>query len=247
MSLSIRCLFVLMLLSVACMRDATGETLPQYRPALLGHHKLSLVNLINTESLMKHGQKDAVIMFSCSVTSLGDAGYGLTYRESPDAELLKTEVLARIYQAQFEPAVYNHAKVGAWVSGTVSFIVKDGKPHLRVFLNQEEDDLKNGHDFVAPQFAFVPGNTKFKGIYYPPSAPGHSGVASVQLDVDANGLVQAAKVVYEHPPGMGFGPQTVGPIRDALFIPGFRAGKPVACRFTWSLIFSGPGRQMKTG
>jgi hypothetical protein len=65
--------------------------------------------------------------------------------------------------------------------------------------------------------------------------------------VDELGAVQAASVIYEHPPGMGFGAQVVGPIRDAWFIPGFRNGKPVSCQFNWTLFFTGPGRQMKTG
>jgi hypothetical protein len=137
--------------------------------------------------------------------------------------------------------------VAVFVHGTVSFVIRDGKPHLRILLNQNEDDLKTGKDFVEPQFAFVPGNTKFQGIYYPPQAPGHSGVATLKLDISATGKVEAARVVYEYPMGMNFGAQAVGPVRDALFIPGFRNGKPVACRFDWTLIYTGPGRQMKSG
>ena len=131
--------------------------------------------------------------------------------------------------------------------GSVVFAVRDGKPHLRILLNQEEGDLKKGNDFIAPQFAFAPGNTKFQGIYYPPQAPGSPGVASLKLSVDEMGAVRAASVTYEYPAGMGFGAQAVGPIRDAAFIPGFRNGKPAACQFNWTIIFTGPGRQMKTG
>lgn len=36
----------------------------EFRPALLGHHRRSLVNLIDTQGLMKRGQKDAIVMFS---------------------------------------------------------------------------------------------------------------------------------------------------------------------------------------
>ena len=139
------------------------------------------------------------------------------------------------------------AHVGVYVHGTVTYFIRDGKPHVRIFLNQNEDDLKSGRDFIEPQFAFVPGNTQFKGIYYPPQAPGHSGVATLKLNVDATGKVGGANVIYEYPPGMNFGGQAVGPIRDALFIPGFRNGKPAACQFNWTLIYTGPGRQMKTG
>jgi hypothetical protein len=186
-------------------------------------------------------------MFGCAVSELGSAYWSRTYRCSPHTELLQKEVLGRIDQAMFEPAVYKGSHVEVYLMGSVVFAVRDGKPHLRIFLHQEEDDLKKGNDFVAPQFAFAPGNTKFKGIYYPPQAPGSSGLASLRLSVNETGQVQAASVTYEHPPGMGFGAQAVGPIRDAAFIPGFRNGKPAACQFNWTIIFTGPGRQMKTG
>lgn len=233
-------------LLLAVAPDAFAQN-PQFRPALLGHHKRSLVNLIDTQSLMKRGQGDAVVMFSCSINSAGFGGWSRCYRSSPNSEMFQKELMARIDQAQFEPAIYNGAKVAVYLSGTANFFVKDGKPHLRIFLNQEEGDLLNGRDFVAPQFAFAPGNPDYKGIFYPPGAPGQPGVASLELDVTAQGSVQNARVVYEHPPGRGYGAYSAGPVRKATFIPGFRNGKPVACKFTWNLIFTGPGRQMKTG
>jgi hypothetical protein len=220
---------------------------PEFRPALLTQGRRSLINLINTESLMKRGQGSAIVMFSCGVTSLG-RGYSMqVYRAGANSELLQKEILGQIVRAEFEPAVYRHNRVGVWIDGTVSFVVTNGKPHLRIFLNQEQQDLAAGNDFIAPQFAFVPGNTKFRGIYSPPNAPGHDAVVTVALDVDATGKVNSAKVVYENPPNMGLGAAVADPIRDALFIPGFRNGKPVACRFTWPLLFFGRGLQMKSG
>lgn len=227
--------------------DVAAESLPKYRPALPTRGARSLVNLINVESLMKRGQKDAIAMFSCYVSVMG-TGHSMTvYRSSPNSELLQKEILGQIIRAQWEPGVYNHVRVGVWLSGTVSYFIASGKPHLRVFLNQEESDLKSGNDFVAPQFAFVTGNPKFKGIYWPSNAPGHEGAAAVTLEVDATGKILSAKVAYEHPPNLGFGAAVAGPIRDALFIPGFRNGKPVSCRFTWTLLFFGGGLQMKSG
>jgi hypothetical protein len=239
--------YFLSLIALGFGQDALAETLPQFRPALLGHNQRSLINIIDTQGLMKRGQGDGFVMFGCAVSELGSAYWSRTYRCSPHTELLQKEVLGRIDQAMFEPAVYKGSHVEVYLMGSVVFAVRDGKPHLRIFLHQEEDDLKKGNDFVAPQFAFAPGNTKFKGIYYPPQAPGSSGLASLRLSVNETGQVQAASVTYEHPPGMGFGAQAVGPIRDAAFIPGFRNGKPAACQFNWTIIFTGPGRQMKTG
>jgi hypothetical protein len=240
-------LLVCFVLLIALDQGALAESLPQFRPALLGHHKKSLINTIDTQMLLKRGQGNGFVMFGCYVSDQGYGGWSRTYRSSPNTELLQKEVLGRIDQAMFEPAVYKGVHVGVYMMGSVVFAVRDGKPHLRIFLHQEEGDLKQGNDFIAPQFAFATGNPKFKGIYYPPQAPGGWGVASVKLNVNEVGQVKAASVTYEHPPGMGFGPQTVDGIRDAAFIPGFRNGKPVACQFNWTIIFTGAGRQMKTG
>lgn len=87
----------------------------------------------------------------------------------------------------------------------------------------------------------------YKGIFYPPDAPRQAGVTALKLHVTANGTVTDAKVAYEYPPGKGFGAYAAGPVMKANFIPGFRDGKPVSCTFTWNLIFTGPGKQMKTG
>jgi hypothetical protein len=237
--------FVLLIALIPGGLDA--DDLPEFRPALIGRSPRSLVNLINTDSLMKRGQGTALVMFSCGVTELG-RGYSMqVYRGTANSELLQREVLGRCQQAEFEPAVYHHNRVTVWIDGTINFVVLNGKPHLRIFLNQEEQDLKRGSDFVSPQFALVTGNPKFQGIYWPPGAPGHAGVAALTMDIDVNGRVMSVKVAYEHPPGMGFGAAAAGPVRDAQFIPGFRNGKIVPCRFTWSAMFFGPGLQMKSG
>lgn len=225
--------------------DAVAESLPKYRPALLGQHKRSLVNLINTQSLMKRGQGDAIVMFEAGISRLGGAYDSRTYRETPNSEALKSELLGRLDQAQFEPAVYNHARVAVYIQGTASFAVRDGKPQLRIFLHQEEEYLKSGADFIAPQLAFIPGNTAYKGFRSPPGHPGRNGRAMAQVNVDAIGKVQGVKVISEHPPGMGFGAATAGPLRDAMFIPGFRNGKPVASQFSWAMVFTRPGLRME--
>jgi hypothetical protein len=183
-------------------------------------------------------------MFECGITEQGYGYNSRCFRGSPNTDLLQQEVLGQIDQAQFEPAVYNHFHVTAYMQGTVMFLIHDGKPHVRIFLNQEDSEIKGGKDFIAPQFAWVPNNTKFKWIETPPT-PG--GVAVLGLDIDATGHVHSAKVVYEHPAEMHFGGLVAGPIRDALFIPAFRDGKPVACHFNWPVVFTGPGRRSRTG
>jgi len=243
----IHCSLALVLVSSLLLPRARAEALPEMRPALLGHHKRSLINLINADALMKRGQGDAIVMFSCGVSALG-FGYGMqVFRGTPKSEALQQELLGRARQAQFEPAVYGGVKRGAWIDGTVVFAIVDGKPRVRIFLNQEESELNRNTDFIAPQLVFLPGNTKYKGFRYPPAAPGVAGVGSVTVDMDAGGKVQGVKVAYEHPPNLGFGVATAGPMRYADFIPAFRNGKPTACRFTTSVVFQGPGSEAKTG
>jgi TonB family protein len=234
---------LLSLLSVPAM----AETLPEFRPALLGSFSRSLVNTINTESLMKRGQGDAVVMFSAGISAWGYGYVWETYRGTPNSELLSKELMDRTRQTQFEAAVYKHQHVGVMLNGTVSFTVVAGKPHLRIFLNQEEGDLKQGKDFIAPQLAFAAGNPQYEGIWYPGHALTTPGVAAVTLDVDVNGKVQNAVLAYEHPAGKGFGTEAVDALRKAVFIPGFRNGKAVPCRFTFPVIFNGTSRRPKTG
>lgn len=196
---------------------------------------------------MKRGQGNATVMFSCGVDTLGFAGGGIFYRGTPDSDKLGKEVVRRCDNAEFEPAVFHHTHVAVWISGTVTLIIIDGKPHLRIYPNQEQEDLVKGRDFIAPQFVLTPGFSKFRGFYWPPDASGHEGLAAATLHVDVTGHVTSSTVSYEFPKGMGFGKEVAGRVTEAVFIPGFRDGKVVACKFTWAIVFSGLSPQMQTG
>ncbi len=246
MNYRIPCLATLALFSILSA-PVLAETLPEFRPALLGSFRRSLINTINTESLMKRGQGNAIVMFTAGISETGYGYVWRTYRGTPNSDLLSKEVMDRASQAQFEAAVYKHQHTGVILNGTVSFSVVAGKPHLRIFLNQEESDLKQGKDFVAPQLAFAAGNPKFEGIWYPGHVLTGPGAAAVTLDIDVNGKVQNAILAYEHPAGKGFGAEAVDGLRKAVFIPGFRNGKAVPCRFTFPVIFSGTSRAPRTG
>ncbi len=237
----------LVVVLAALAPQAFAQALPKYRPAVPGQGKRSLVELIDTQRLMKQGQGTAILMFETGVTKSGRTYDSRTYRETPGAEKLRQEVMSKLDLALFEPAVVNNVYVTAYVQGTVNFFVKDGKPHLRVFLHQEDEALMSGQDFVAPQFAFVPGKPQFRGMYNPHLSSGQQGLAVLRINVDADGNVQGTKVLHEHPTGQGFGDRVATDVRDARFVPGFRHGKPVACQFTWTMIFSGPKRQIQTG
>src|SRR6058998_2358097 len=108
-------------------------TLPEFRPALLGTGPDSLINRIDTAGLIKQGQKDAAIMFSCSVKKDGTVLSVSTYRGTPDSKLLEQEILKKLSAAanpKFIPAIYNHMPVGAIYYGTVTFAIVNDKPRL---------------------------------------------------------------------------------------------------------------------
>jgi hypothetical protein len=114
----------------------------------------------------------------------------------------------------------------------------NGKPHLRIFLNQEAEDLKKQTDFIAPQL-ILRRTEKFRGFDWPQRAGGNSGMAAVRLNIDATGKITGMKLEQEEPKGMDFGGQLMMNVKDAIFLPGYRNGQPVACSFTLPFIYRG--------
>jgi|ERR1700693_1316367 len=220
--------------------------LPMYRPVLLGSGADSLVNRIDTADLMRKGQKDAAIMFACSVKRDGSVIQVSTYRGTSDSKALEQEVLKRLSAAanpKFIPAVYNHLPVDAIYYGTVTFMLVDGTPRLRVFSNQERSELAKESDFIGPQ-PFWGGESGFSGFHYPDvdSAPVPvDGSAELELKVDPNGNLQDLTLLSEQPPFLGFGETAFTDLSKAKFIPAFRNGKPVACDVKLPVYFNRPG------
>src|SRR2546423_4192260 len=135
-----------------------AEELPGIRPALIGSGPGSLVNLIDAQALFQKGQRDAWVMFECAVLGDGVAHGSDFFTASPNSNLLQNEIRKRLRQTRFVPAVYNHKRTRAWFAGTAVFAVADGKPHLRLYANQELDEIKRAADFVAPQSIDVTTN-----------------------------------------------------------------------------------------
>src|SRR6188472_1494163 len=197
--------------------------LPELRPALLGTGSDSLINKIDTAELIKKGQKDAAVMFSCLVAPTGEVVRSAAYRGTRGSELLEQEVLKRLLNAKFVPAIHNHQPVIAVFYGTATFAVVNGKPRLRIFCNQQLDELKKESDFIDPQPYVGPGS-KFTGIHYPdtPTTVRLTGVVELALEVDAAGNLKNMRVVTEDPPYLGFGQAALSDFNGAKFIPAFR-------------------------
>ncbi|HEU4772604.1 MAG TPA: hypothetical protein VFS68_10670, partial [Candidatus Udaeobacter sp.] len=63
--------------------------LPEIRPALIGTGPNSLINTIDTADLIKKGQKEAAVMFSCLVAPTGQIVTWGAYRGTRGSELLE--------------------------------------------------------------------------------------------------------------------------------------------------------------
>jgi TonB family protein len=207
-----------------------GPTLPEVRPALIGTAPNSLINTIDTADLLKKGQKEAAVMFSCLVAPTGNVVHSGAYRGTRGSELLEQELLKRLVTARFIPAIHNHEPVIAVFYGTVKFAVVNGKPRLRIFANQQLEELDKETDFIDPQ-PYVGQDSKFTGLHYPEtgSMVAVTGVVELALNVDAKGNLTDAQVLSEEPPLLGFGNAALADFSGAKFIPAFRNSKPVEC------------------
>jgi len=235
MRLGIFCL-VGLLLSAALASAQTPKpgspspkpTLPELRPALVGTAPNSLINAIDTADLIKKGQKEAAVMFSCLVAPTGQIVTSGAYRGTRGSELLEQELLKRLATARFIPAVHNHEEVIAVFYGTVKFALVNGKPRLRIFANQELNEVDKETDFIDPQ-PYVSQDSKFTGLHYPDtgSTVAVTGVVELALNVDATGNLKNIQVLSEVPPLLGFGDAALTDFDGAKFIPAFRNGQPV--------------------
>jgi hypothetical protein len=190
--------------------NAAAESLA-IRPAILGTGPKSLINVLSSQRLMKRGQKDGVVSFTLFVNHWGDSHFAVTYEGTPNTEALSQELADHVERAKFIPALYHGETVAALVNGTLVFALSaDGKPHLRIFLNQDKEHLAHGHDFVAPQLLF-PMNTKFKWFDFGKYRI-KPGMVAVKINVDANGKLLESNIVREYPAGAGFG-ESVQPDR----------------------------------
>ena len=202
--------------------------LPEVRPALIGTAPNSLINTIDTANLIKKGQKEAAVMFTCLVAPTGQVVRSGAYHGTHGSELLEKELLKRLSTARFIPAVHNHMPVLAVFYGTVKFAVVNGKPRLRIFANQQLGEVDKETDFIDPQ-PYVGQDSKFTGLHYPEtgSTVAVTGVVELALNIDAKGNLTNLQILSEEPPLLGFGDAASSDFIGAKFIPAFRNGQPV--------------------
>ncbi len=227
---------------VLALQLAAAQDLPEFRPALVGKAPDAIINRIDTKTLAAAGQKNALIMFCAAVTKTGELNWSGTYRGTADSKLLEQEVQRALAGARMIPAIRHRQPIAVIFFGTVMFEVIEGKPRLRLFANQEPNELKTENDFVGPQVC-IGGDSKFSGLHYPDngSPVPLAGVAELQIAVDGEGNLQSGEVVNESPPLLGFGDAAMDDFAEARFIPAFRDGKPVACAITLPVYYPPKG------
>ncbi len=214
---------------------------PVTRPILIGQGPDSLINKIDTADLIKKGQKDGWVRFICAIRKNGDVMWSELFGSAPNSDLLKLELSKRLSAAanpKFIPAIYHREPVDAIYYGTLTFAVVAGKPRLRIFSNQEAEEVQAEHDFVGPQPFFGPGS-RFTGFHYPTDTAQMplDGVVMVKIKVDKTGFFGGGTVISEEPPFQGFGRAAASDFRDAGFIPAFRDGEPVDSEVTIPVLY----------
>jgi hypothetical protein len=149
-----------------------------------------------------------------------------------ETEPLRDELRERLAETRFIPAVYNHQRVWAWFYGTLAFSVTDGKPHLRIFANQELPELQKESDFISPQPIWLPGKNydyaKLKDPFGSWMTNDKPGIADLVLNVDAGGKIKNVQLERVDPPDKkAYGEEAVKIVQQRLCLPAYRNGRPV--------------------
>jgi hypothetical protein len=173
----------------------------------------------------------------------GGAVNPVTYRVTPESNALEKEVISALNRCRFIPAIYDGKPTRVLFLGTVLLFVTDGKPHLRIYANQNRDDIAKGNDFIAPQMILpsqkvtLAKNELLKAAIYR-----QKGVVELAITVDANGNQKDVKLLSEDPVDFNFGHAVLALQSGVKYIPGFRNGHPVDCTFdhyVWLRVYRG--------
>jgi hypothetical protein len=239
----IRMRYFSFVISLIALSGAAAEELPEFRPALIGRSPGAIINRIDEKTLVAAKQKESLVMFFAKVEKTGDVTWSASYLGAPDSQLLAQEVDRALVGAKMIPAIRNHEPVAVLFYGCVVFsMTADGKPRLRLFANQDPNEIKKESDFIAPQ-ACLGGDSGLAALRYPQngSTVPLSAIVNLQLAVDASGNPQSVKVTDESPPLLGYGDAAAMDFNAAKYIPAFRDGKPVASDTTLSIYYPQKG------
>jgi hypothetical protein len=209
-----------------------ADNLPDMRPALVGNGKTSLINLFNPQNVLKRGETHGALFFGCTVAPNGLVEQFRIWGHTEATKALRDELRLKLIDCRFVPAVYNHRNVYCWFQGTLAFSSTDGKPHVRIFANQQSRELESESDFISPQIISVPGHiydfTKVKNPFGGWATSDEPVVADMSLSVDATGKVKDIHLEKVTPPAQQkYAAAAVEILKQRTFLPAYRNGKPV--------------------
>ncbi len=209
-----------------------AENAADTRPALVGNGPKSLVNLINGKHVMERGLQHGALYFVARIDPNGFPSYSKIWGGTDQIKPLRDEVHERLAEARFIPAVYRGQHVYAWLYGTVAFSSSDGKPHLRVFANQELSELEKESDFIAPQPIWLPGKiydfAKLKNPFGSWMTNDKPGIADMLVTVDASGQLKDVRLERVDPADkQSYGEEALKLVRQRMYLPAYRNGKAI--------------------
>jgi len=223
---------VLITVALLAAQSLFGANPGDMRPALIGSGPNSLVNLISTKHLMERGVQHGALFFMARVDPNGFPSYSKVWGMTKETEALRDELRERLPQARFMPAMYEHRPVYAWFYGTLAFSVVDGRPHVRIFANQELPELQKETDFIAPQPIWLPGKiydyAKLKDPFGSWMNEDKPGTADLLVSVDAAGHIKDVRLERVDPQDKrAYGEEALKLVQQRLCLPAYRNGKPV--------------------
>jgi hypothetical protein len=224
--------FAVIGIALIASNSAFAQNPSDMRPALVGSGPKSLVNLINTKHLMERGVRHGALFFMAQVDPNGFPSYSKVWGMTKETAPLRDELRERLAEARFIPAIYNNRKVYSWFYGTLAFSATDGKPHLRIFANQELPELQKETDFIAPQPIWLPGKiydyAKLKDPFGSWMNEDKPGAADLILSVDAAGHIKDVRVERVEPADKkAYADEALKRVQQWLCMPAYRNGKPV--------------------
>ena len=225
-------LLVLLTSALFAPGSLRAENLPDMRPALVGNGKDSLVNMFNPENVLKRGETHGALYFGCIVAPNGVVEHGNIWGNTDATKALRDELRIKLSRSHFVPAVHNHRNVYCWFQGTLAFSTTDGKPHVRIFANQQLPELQKESDFITPQMISVPGHiydfTKVKDPFGGWATADKPVVAEMNLSVDASGNVKDIHLEKITPPDQQkYAAAAVEVLKQRTWLPAYRNGRPV--------------------
>ncbi|HEX4638699.1 MAG TPA: hypothetical protein VH170_04360, partial [Chthoniobacterales bacterium] len=189
-------------------------------------------NMFNPQNVIKRGETHGALYFGCIIAPNGVPEHGNIWGNTDETKALRDELRIKLSQCRFIPAMYNHRNVYCWFQGTLAFSMTDGKPHVRIFANQQLSELQKESDFITPQIISVPGHiydfTKVKDPFGGWATADKPVVADMSLSVDATGKVTDIHLKKVTPPDQQkYADTAVETLRQRTFLPAYRNGKPV--------------------